>query len=211
MDHEYWEERLQGYVDNELGPADRIAVQSHVDACPECRTNHNYFQCLKKRLKVHARTIEIPKSVEARLNRLFAGKRNPFLQPRYFGAALALAAVLVLGFLLPDLWQEPYRFVDSVLEGKVICHDCEVADRAGVKKGSLCREGHHMGLKTVEGDLWRFASDQQGYSFVTDMSLIGKQVRIYGQTLSPEHLVRIKNLEKLPAEQAVLDPRRRGP
>ena len=204
MEHKYWEERLQGFIDNELGPADRIAVQTHVDECPICKVNLKYFQCLKERLRAHGKTVRIPQAVDDRLHRLFVKKRNPWRQPRYIGIALAAAAVLLIGFLLPQMFGTPYAFIDNVMTGKVICHDCEVAARAGLEKGSICSDGHEMGLVTTDGKIWRFAGDDTSLKYANDSLLYGKAVRIYGQALFPERLIRIKNLELITESRASL-------
>jgi len=204
MEHSYWEERLQGYVDNELGPADLVAMENHVEDCPECRANFEYFQCLKKRLKAHAETVCIPKAVEERIREQFVHKKRPIKRSRFIGLGLAMAAALMMGILFPMLWKTPYRFVDEVVLGKIVCHDCEVAHRAGIEKGSLCSEGHRMGLVTTDGQLWRFAQDEESHHYISDMTLFGKQVRVYGQTLEPAHLIRIKSLEQINNQKAAL-------
>ena len=203
MEHKYWEERLQGFIDNELGPADRLAVQAHVDECPDCKVNLKYFRCLKERLHVHAGTVSIPRAVEDRLNRLFLKRRNPFRHPRTIATTLAVAAALLIGFLLPTLFQKPYAFVDSVMTGKIVCYDCEVAARVpDLERGDLCSDGHEMGLQADDGHLWRFARDQESVAYSGDKALFGKEVRIWAQTLAQERMIRIKNLEMVTGDQA---------
>lgn len=194
MEHEYWEERLQAYIDNELSPADVVVVEGHIKECPNCTANLKYFRGMKKRLAAHADTIRIPKAVEERLQRQFDRKRNLTVSPRFLGWGLALAAALVVGFLLPALWEKPYRFVDEVLIGMVVCHDCTVAEKAGMEKGKLCRDGHRLGLQTADGQLWRFADDIEGESYVTSMEYLGKNVRLEGLALHPERLVRVRGV-----------------
>ncbi len=204
MEHSYWEEKLQGYVDNELGPADLIAMESHVEDCPECSANFKYFQSLKKRLRAHADTICIPQAVEDRIQEQFSRKNHPQRRNQFVTWGLAMAAALMVGFLLPKLWNTPYRFVDEVVPGEIVCHDCEVADRAGLKRGTLCGDGHRMGLVTEKGALYRIAQDKDSLAYSLDKTLVGKQVRVYGQTLEPARMIRIKSLEQVIVQQAAL-------
>ncbi len=203
MDREYWEEKLQAFIDNELGPADRLAVEQKLETDPDFRANLKYLRSMKKRLQAHAASIEIPKSVEQRLNSLFERKQRVRRLKWVFGPALALAAALALAILAPRLMQDSYHFVDRVTNGVVICHGCEVAHKAGLEKGELCRQGHQLGLKTEDGKLWRFAPDNEGLKFIDDLTLIGKDMRVYGQALSPERLIRIKTMDpQEPSQQA---------
>ncbi len=209
MDHLYWEERLQGFVDNELGPADSLAMQEHINSCQDCQANLNYICSLKKRLRAHADTIHIPLAVEERLVEQFTKRRRrTFLSRRQLltgsGMAMALAAALVMGMLLPRSFEPSNSFVECILEGQVVCHDCTLADRAGLQAGILCSDGHEMGLQTSSGELWRFADDENGHQHLTNLALYGKQVRIYGQALHDAHLLRIKNLEAQKAIRASL-------
>ncbi len=40
MDHEKLKELVSSYLDGELGPEDREAVERHLEACPECRQTY---------------------------------------------------------------------------------------------------------------------------------------------------------------------------
>lgn len=200
MEHRYWEERLQGYLDNELAPADAVAMKSHIDQCEECAVNLDYFGCLKRRLKAHAETVSIPLAVEERIRAQFNGKVKLARRVRGLSIGLSLAAAVLIGFFLPSLLSKPYQFENGVsLIGMLTCYDCEVADRLGMPKGVLCGNSHSLGILCEDGALWRFSGDSP-----KDMSLIQKQIRIYGEALPQEHLFRVKNLEALDVKQAAL-------
>ena len=196
MDHEYWEEKLQGFLDNELEPADRTVVQGHIEGCEACKGNLAYFSNMKRRLHAHGQTIEAPPSVLSRLEHQFAKKRNP-LRRHFVPAAMALAAALVLFFLVTLRHEPTYQFVEKVMLGKVVCHDCAIAARAGLANGEICKEGHRLGLETASGELWRFAADDEGRKYITNLALVGKKVRIFGQVLDESPLIRIKKLETI--------------
>jgi len=194
MDQEYWNEKLQAYIDNELAPADCLAVEQRLASDPAYRAHMEYFRAMKKRLRAHANSIEIPASVDERLARLFQRKQRVRRFKWVLGPAMAIAAVAVLA-LLALTFRQTYQFKDNDIEGVVVCHGCEVAAKSGLNKGELCRKGHWLGLKTEDGELWRFAGDANGEDLVDDLSWVGKSVRVFGQTLTPEHLIRVKNLE----------------
>lgn len=204
MEHRYWEEKLHGYLDDVLEPADRLAVQQHIAQCEDCGTNLSYFESMKQRLRVHARMIEVPPMVQTRLVRLFERKRGHLRRLWLPGAGIGLAAALLIAFILPMSFKDPYRFVDRVMEGEVICHDCMVADKAGLTKGDICHDGHRMGLQSQDSELWRFASDREGSKIMKQTALMGKQVRVVGQVLSAANLIRIRSLKTLGEQTAFL-------
>ena len=200
MEHRYWEERLQGYLDNELAPAAAVAMQAHIDQCEECKANLAYFGSLKRRLRAHSETVAIPEAVEARIRAQIGRKRNYTRVIRNAGMGLALAAAVMIGFLLPVLFEKPYEFESGIsLTGKLTCYDCEVADKIGMEMGDLCGDEHTMGILCENGDLWRFSGDSQH-----DMSLMKQQVRIYGDALVAENIFRVKTLEAVQPKQAAL-------
>ena len=197
MEHEYWEEQLHGFLDNELDPADRVTVQEHIDGCPDCRHHLAYFSSMKQRLRVHSESVTMPKTVATRINRLFQRKRNISKKIWFSGIGLGLAAALVIGIIFPQIALQNYRFIDCMLNGEFVCYGCEVAERAGLNKGDLCSGTHALGLLTQKGKLWRFATDEKGFVLVQDLSLVGQNVEIDAQALYPEHLLRIKHWRKV--------------
>jgi len=200
-DHSYWEERLQGYLDKELSPADHTVVKAHIDACPDCTAHLEYFACLKKRLNCHTNSIDIPVAVQQRISKIFE-KRHPLRRRWYpmIGVA-ALAAALLIAFLLWPM-PAPFRFYEGTLRGELVCHDCIVAARTDLKKGSLCEGGHRLGLLTSKGQLWRVAADQVGYALIQDMSNYGKEVEIQGEVLPAAHLIRIEQMDLVVSQRA---------
>lgn len=203
MEHEYWEERVQGFVDNELSPADHNAVESHVAQCRECAANVAYFRAMKKRLALHASAVDMPDAVRNRLERLFERKRRGYkrwLWPA-FGSAAALAAALLVFVLTP----QPSRlFVPGGLTGKITCYDCEVAVQAGLTMGELCKDGHKMGMVTADGTLWRFAADDKGLRFIHHLEFLGKAAEVMGELQTESHMLRIHELHVLDQRQAGL-------
>lgn len=203
MEHEYWEERLQGYLDKELDPADHTAVEQHLAQCEDCAAQAAYFTAMKKRLKAHSSSVQMPESVSHRLNDLFEKKRNPFKRYVYpsIAVTLAAAAALMIFFLLP---KDSYRFEDGLLSGLATCHDCHLAKITELPKGDLCKDGHRIGIIDHEGKLWRIAADDNGLAYLKNMELYGKKVEISGSLLHAERIIRIRDLKLAEQRQASL-------
>lgn len=206
MDREYWEERLQAYLDNELNPADRMAVEQYIEVHPEAKKQLEYFGALKKRIRAHAEIVEMPKSLEQRIQRTFERKRKVrvFRKRAVFGG-LALAAALVIGLMVPRFSLTNDKFQDSTLVGQVVCHDCSLAELAGLTKGSICKDGHRLGLRTEGGELYRFAVDDVGKNFIRDYTIINSEVEVFGEVQQQYRVVRIKNLKKTVEQHASLE------
>lgn len=206
MDREYWEERLQAYLDNELNPADRMAVEQYIEVHPETKKQLEYFGALKKRIRAHAEIVEMPKSLEQRIQRTFERKRKVrlFRKRAVFGG-LALAAALVIGLMVPRLSLTNDKFQDSTMVGQVVCHDCSLAEMAGLTKGSICKDGHRLGLRTEGGELYRFAVDDVGKNFIRDYTIINSEVEVFGEVQEQYRVLRIKNLKKTVEQHASLE------
>ena len=203
MEHEYWEERLQGYIDTELDPADHTAVEQHIAGCEACRVQAEYFRIMKKRVRMHTESVDMPDAVAQRLDAMFRRKRKHWLLrlPPSLGIGLAVAAVLTLFVMLP---RDAYHFADGLISGKLTCHGCAMAEKAQLTKGDLCKDGHLMGLVDDRGTLWRIAADAEGVHYVRNMDLFGKDVEIQGSMLEPEHLIRIQDVKVVTTRQAAL-------
>jgi len=209
MEHEYWEERLQGYLDKELSPADHEAVARHIEECAGCKAVLDYTRAMKKRIKAFGEHTTMPESVESRIRERLEKKRRGVVA-RLFRPAygLALAAVILLAIGLPRLLENvPYTFAEGQLHGTITCPDCSIAERAGLQKGVLCRDGHAMGLECDNGAIYRIAMDEVGVSLSDKVGgYYGKEVVIAGTVLEPERLIRVEELTELVVERATLVP-----
>lgn len=204
MDHKYWEEQLQAYIDGELDPADHSAVENHMASCEDCQAQNRYFAAMKKRLKAHAETVTIPPTVETRIQELFQPKKAVRFPRRWIYSAGLLAAAILLALMLGPIMNNRLSFSPGTFIGKIVCHDCTVAHQAGLDRGTLCQDGHTLGLMTERGRLYRIANDEIGHSYIKDPSLYGDRVRVDGEVLKSKDLLRIQKLEKLILEKASL-------
>ncbi|MDJ0839894.1 MAG: anti-sigma factor [Acidobacteriota bacterium] len=206
MEHDYWQERLQAYLDNELSPADHTAVKNHIDESPELKAELEYFRSMKKRLLQHRDTVQMPESVAARIQQQFKKKRviyrwGRYLKPSY---ALAMAAGVALAVLLPMAFnRQTYAFGEKTLTGTITCSDCSIADRAGLQMGVLCKDGHQLGLIGEDGNIYRIAMDDKGLQINDKQgSLYNASVEIRGELLPAEKLIRVLELKEYVPQQA---------
>jgi len=197
MEKHYWEERIQAYLDNELEPADRLAVEAYLKENQKAKAELDYFKALKKRLRAFRDSVRIPRQVEQRILSRF-GKQKRWIRPSWVFLASALAAAVLLAIFLPQPDPEHYSFVKSHLRGKLVCYGCEVAKRADLGMGELCANGHLLGLADQDGNLWHFARDVKGVELQRDFSLAKTDVEIDGWALPGQHMFRVEDIKSVP-------------
>lgn len=98
------QEYLSAYVDDELPPEQREAVQEHLAVCPQCRGELARLTRLEEVLEALPSPLPPPELIDQVLARL--SRRQVF-----WWRSLALAASLLIGFFLGgtlgvDLYQE---------------------------------------------------------------------------------------------------------
>lgn len=71
---------------------------------------------------------------------------------------------------------------DIVLEGTVLCRDCELEHRYGIQ--ASCRLiGHHGAIATPDGRIWNIVEQRSSSELIHDTSLLGKKVLVRGHVL----------------------------
>jgi len=199
MNCKQFRESLDCYVDGELAAAASAAVDAHRQACPTC--NRAVAQVLEMRNAVRqaVRATTPPPDLEARvkvgttprwLASIGVARRRGLSRP-----AVALAA-LVLGLFVVAAERPPVR-VDAanamdrlglrlndstavVLEGTVLCRDCELERRYGVK--SSCKQiGHHGAIFTDDGRILNLVEQRASARLIHDETLFGKRVIVHGR------------------------------
>lgn len=195
MDKKYWNEMLQAYMDNELSPADRLAVETRMAKNPEMEIEMEQMKALKKRLTAFSDNISIQPQTIERLSKPFQKKPRP--QKTWIGITLTLAAVTLLAVFIPD-WrkvEDPYVLEQTELQGTLFCYGCEVANRLGMEKGHICKDGHRLGLVCADKKLWQFAQDEKGLNEQKNWALFNQAVIVRGSILKPEGLLFVEALE----------------
>ena len=97
--HDTWNDRLSEYLDGELDPRDRAALDDHLRGCAGCRADLESLRAVVARaqsLADHAPEADLWSGVEARigprtvLRAAFTRRRFAFTAPQLIAASLAL-------------------------------------------------------------------------------------------------------------------------
>lgn len=128
MQHSEIMELLPAYVDQELGIADTLAVQRHLDTCAECRREYAEQAALSKRVRSETASFNAPPDLAARItNALPQDKpRRAGLAARWnfnwlqLGSAMAtlLLAAWSVGFYL-SLPSAQERMTEEIIASHV--------------------------------------------------------------------------------------------
>ena len=205
MDKQYWIHMFNAYADNELSPADRLAVDTYLDQNPDCRKELEDLLALKKRLGAHRQAVVCPEQVLSRIQTRFGNRKKSKLRIGWLGFYGAVAAAIFLAFWLPGVMEPDYQLLSAEKQGTLFCYGCEVAARVGLEKGKLCQGGHKLGLLEENGRLWEFASDEKGVKYQKDLSLYRQFVKVEGQFIKKEGLVIIQEITPTEGKLANLD------
>jgi len=186
--------------DGELSAAASAAADVHRKECPQCDRAVTRLQELKTAVRRTVNVATPPSDLDARVRPAVA---TPWMRPfdtiMSFGprrSAFALAVVVVLILAVTVSTRSPIdvsaanamdrlalRLDDTspvVLEGKVLCRDCELEHRYGVK--ASCKVlGHHGAIATADGRIWNIVEQRTSAALIHDESLLGKNVVVRGR------------------------------
>ena len=171
-----------------------------------------------KELKIAVRrTVSVatpPADLEARIRTAVA---TPWMRPfdtiRSFAprrSVLTLAAVAVFILAVTVSTRAPIdisaanamdrlalRLDDTspvVLEGKILCRDCELEHRYGVK--ASCKTiGHHGAIATADGHIWNIVEQRSSEALIHDERLLGKSVVLRGRLFRNSRVLVIESYQ----------------
>jgi anti-sigma factor RsiW len=99
MDHEKIRQLLPAYLDQELGVADALVLEQHLDNCHECQSALDDQRALSARIKSGASYFDAPAHLRARIDASLPQVRRrqagPGFWQRYWSHALASITVLL--------------------------------------------------------------------------------------------------------------------
>jgi hypothetical protein len=199
MNCKQFRESLDCYLDGELSAAASAAGDAHRKECPQCDRAVQRQHELKTAVRRAVNAVTPPPGLDARVRSAVAPR---WIYP--FGAtgsvglrrpAFALAALAVLAVASSATTPPPIdvsvanamdrlalRLDDSspvVLEGTVLCRDCELEHRYGIK-ASCPTIGHHGAVATADGRIWNIVEQRSSAALIHEESLLGKKVVIRG-------------------------------
>jgi hypothetical protein len=207
-------ESLDCYLDGELSAAASAAADAHRQGCLQCDRALTRLLALKSAVKQTVGAVTPPPDLDARVRTALTPR---WLRP--LGAmgsvglgrsAFAVAALVVLAVVLFAAARPPVsanaanamdrlalRLDDSspvVLEGTVLCRDCELAHRYGIE--ASCRLiGHHGAIATADGRIWNIIEQRSSATLIHDESLLGSKVVVHGRLFRGARALVIESYE----------------
>lgn len=201
MNCKQFRESLDCYVDGELSAAAAAAADAHRRECQSCDRNVASLLAMRTALKKTAAAAPVPSGLVDRVNAVLAPDwRRPLSRSRFTlrrslvaTAALVLAAIVLTALTQPPADARTANAMDRlalrldesspvVLEGIVLCRDCELEHRYGIK-GS-CREiGHHGAIFTADGRILNIVEQRSSANLIHDETLFGRKVVVRGRLL----------------------------
>ncbi len=198
MDCKQFRGSLDCYADGELSAAASAAADAHRRECPSCAAIAERVLRLKGAVRQTVGGVAVPPGLVSRVASTTSGVDRPHLWPRRTRwALLAAAAVIAIATSIvamrPAVGERAADGLDRlalrvdddsavILEGTVLCRDCELEHRFGVK-ASCQLIGHHGAIATVDGRIWNIVEQRSSASLIHDESLLGKRVVVHGRVL----------------------------
>lgn len=200
MDCKQFRESLDCYIDGELSAPASAAADAHRQACFQCNRAAARLLEMKAAVRHTVSAVAPPPDLESRVRAAMTPRWGPLsrLRPAGLGRRSALAAAtLVLLAVLPSaatrttvgtkaanaMDRLALRLDDSspgVLDGTLLCRDCELEHRYGIK--APCRViGHHGAIATADGRIWNIIEQRASSNLIHDTSLLGKKVLVRGR------------------------------
>jgi hypothetical protein len=204
-------ESLDAYMDGELSAEEIHAADAHRRQCPSCRQTVVQWLEARQVLKQLANTVEVSPQLEHRVLRSVAPWWHPFVihwvtarrAVALLSVAVVILAVAVVG--RTALHARAANTLDRlaisvdessavVVEGTVLCRDCELTRRYGIE--SSCRRiGHHGAIFTDDGVILNVVEQNGSTRLVHDESLFGKRVVVHGHLLRGARAVSVDSFE----------------
>jgi hypothetical protein len=189
MDCKKLREVLDAYVDRELAPDAAAQAEAHIAECNGCRLAVEALIKLREAVRAAAGKSEVPahllQSVQSSLQPAWTRR----LAVQAIAATLLLAATLTLfvptlrGAAATALDYLALKLDDSrsvVLEGKLLCRDCQLEKDYGYH--AMCPvTGHHGAIVTSDGRIWNLLEGEKSRELIHNSSLLGRKVRVEGQ------------------------------
>lgn len=179
---------LDAYIDHELAPDAMAAATAHRSTCASCERLAGRALDTKAAVRRVVLATDIPADLDARIRAAGAPRWRPW-------RAVA-AAMLVVGLstgvavhqriersTANAMDQMALRLDDSsavVLTGTVLCRDCELERRYGIK-APCTTIGHHGAIATDDGRIWNLVEQKVAADLIHDEALHGRRVVVHGR------------------------------
>lgn len=179
---------LDAYIDHELAVDAMATADAHRSTCAACNRLAAGAVRTKAAVKHTVSAIGVPPGLDARVRRTIAPRWRPW--------TAAAAAVVVLGLAAGAVTHTrverdaanamdrmALRLDDSsavVLTGTLLCRDCELEHRYGIK--APCKTiGHHGAIATDDGGIWNLVEQKAAADLIHDEALLGRRIVVHGR------------------------------
>jgi hypothetical protein len=179
---------LDAYIDRELAVDATAAADAHRSVCPSCDRLAARALETKAAVRNTVHAITVPPHLEARVRGALAPRWRPW--------AAAAAAVLILGVTAgvathPRVDRDAANAMDRmalrlddssavVLTGTLLCRDCELERRYGIK--APCKTiGHHGAIATDDGRIWNLVEQKAAADLIHNEASLGRRIVVHGR------------------------------
>jgi anti-sigma factor (TIGR02949 family) len=205
MDCKKLREVLDAYVDRELSADAAAQAEAHVAECDSCRRAVKALTKLRQAIKSAAGEPKAPAQLMERVQKSFSPGWHRAMAIQSIAATLVLAGALTL--LVPSVRGAAATALDFlslklddsrrvVLEGKLLCRDCQLEKEYGYH--AMCPlTGHHASLATSDGRLWTILEGKVPQELIHNSSLLGRRVRIRGRIIRKGGAIEVSDYQLL--------------
>jgi len=188
MDCKKLREVLDACVDRELSPDAAAQAEAHIAECDDCRRAVEALTKLRHAVRAAAGKPEAPAHLLERVQSSLSPRWRRALVVQVVAATLLLAGALTIfvpnvrGSAATALDYLGLKLDDSrqvVLEGKLLCRDCQLEKQYGYH--AMCPlTGHHGAIVTNDGRIWNILEGEKSRELIHNSSLLGRRVRVEG-------------------------------
>lgn len=214
MNCKQFRESLDCYLDGELSAEASAAADAHRKECPQCERAVTRLQELKTAVRRTVSVAAPPPDLDARIRAAVGSPWTRSLDamrsfaPRRRVLGLAAVAVFILAVTVSTrapidigaanaMDRLALRLDETspvVLRGKILCRDCELEHRYGVK--ASCKIiGHHGAIATADGQIWNIVEQRTSAALIHDEHLLGKDIVVRGHLFRNSRSLVIESYE----------------
>jgi hypothetical protein len=188
MNCKKFREVLDAYVDRELSTDASAQAEAHIAECNSCRRAAEALAKLREAVRGAAGRPEAPAHLLERVKSARSPRWRRALVVQAIAATMLLAAMLTLfvpsvrGAAATALDYLALKLDDSrpvVLEGRLLCRDCQLEKKYGYH--AMCPQtGHHGAIVTGDGRIWNLLEGEKSRELIHNSALLGRRVRVEG-------------------------------
>ena len=205
MDCKKLREVLDAYVDRELSADASAQAEAHIAECNACRHAVEGLARLREAVRTAAGKPEAPVELVRRVRSSVSSRWPRAAAIQAIAATLVLAGVLTL--FVPSVRGAAATALDFlslkldethpvVLEGTLICRDCQLEKQYGYH-ATCPLTGHHGWLQTSDGRLWGILEGNASQELIHNSKLLGRRVKVQGRIFRKAGSIEVSRYELL--------------